>query len=87
MSDLDQWRAEVEARLKALEAVKARGRQARKILVSEEGICGLDPERYSATCPDANLYRHRQGCRGTACKNKATAYYKSRRVERGDSVG
>ena len=82
MNDLDQWRAEVEARLAALEAKGARGRQARPLLISAEGVCGLDPDRDSAECPDASLYRRKQGCKGTACKQMATDYSHTRYVER-----
>jgi hypothetical protein len=73
------WRASVEARLDALEGVRP-GRKAKHVLVSEEGVCGIDPERDSATCPDASMWRRQKGCLGTACVNQATAYWKERRL-------
>lgn len=45
------------------------------ILVSEMGVCGVDPESNSITCPHASLYRRRKGCLGVGCTTKATEYY------------
>lgn len=72
---------DVKARLISLEERVAHlekerpGRKPRPILVSEEHVCGLDPERDSATCPDATVYRRQKGCRGDACVKKAVNYY------------
>ena len=68
--------AEVEKRLDALEKKSSKPR--RPLLVSAEGICGLDPERFSAICPDGSLYRRNQGCLGIACKETASKYYAKR---------
>jgi hypothetical protein len=74
--DLAERVALLEARIDKLEKKRGKGgRPAKKILVSAVGVCGLDPSRDSSTCEDANLYRRRQGCQGTACVSKAAAYY------------
>ena len=64
----------LEERVAALEGGRP-GRKRRPILVQEEGVCGVDPEINSETCPHASIYRRQKGCLGTACVNKATAYY------------
>jgi hypothetical protein len=66
--------ARLEARVDALEAARP-GRKGKPIIVSAEGVCGIDPERDSATCPDASLWRRQRGCKGTACVREATEYY------------
>jgi hypothetical protein len=68
----------LEQRIEALEGARP-GRKRRPILVSIDGVCGLDPTRDSKTCPDANLYRRNQGCQGTACLVRAAEYYQERR--------
>jgi hypothetical protein len=73
--------ADVELRLAALEQrvetlEKGRpGRRGKPILVSVEGVCGVDPTRDSSTCDDASLYRRQKGCQGTACKQASSDYY------------
>jgi hypothetical protein len=62
-------------RVYELEQRKKGGRKSKQILVSAEGVCGVDPERDSSTCPDAGVYRRQQGCLGAACKAKASEYY------------
>lgn len=71
--------ARIEARLDALEAERP-GRKGLPIVVSEEGVCGIDPERDSASCPNASLWRKQKGCQGTACLEKAAAYFSSYRT-------
>jgi hypothetical protein len=51
------------------------GRRGLPILVSLDGICGVDPKRDSTICPDASLYRRQKGCMGDACKAKSAKYY------------
>lgn len=58
------------------------GRKPRPNLVSIEGVCGIDPERDSETCPDATLYRRQKGCKGYACLAKASEYYAEYRAAR-----
>jgi hypothetical protein len=70
---------QLEKRVEALEKTRS-GRKGRPILISAEGVCGLDPDRDSVTCPDATLYRRNQGCMGTACMAKASKYYSDRRA-------
>jgi hypothetical protein len=71
----------LEKRVEALEKSRS-GRRGKPIVVTERGVCGIDPDRDSATCPDASLYRRNQGCMGTACRAKASKYYAERRIAR-----
>jgi hypothetical protein len=66
------------ARVTQLESQRKGGRPAKKITVHVEGVCGVDPDRDSSTCPDASLYRRRQGCQGIACARASSEYYKER---------
>lgn len=74
--------ASLEQRVHELERGKSRGRQAKPILVSAEGICGLEPAIDSATCPYASIYRKQKGCKGAACVLAASTYYENYRRER-----
>ena len=78
-SDLAGRVAALEARLDTLENKRKGGRPSKKLVVQAEGVCGLDPERDSSTCPDASLYRRRQGCGGVACAQTSSTYYKDRK--------
>lgn len=51
------------------------GRKGKPILVSAEGVCGVDPERDSSNCSDAGIYRRQLGCQGKACMAAASEYY------------
>jgi hypothetical protein len=64
----------LEQRVESLEKGRS-GRKGKPIVVSAEGVCGIDPDRNSKTCPDASLYRRNKGCLGTACQMKSTRYY------------
>lgn len=64
----------LEQRVAALEGGRP-GRKRMPILVSEDGVCGVEPDSDSETCPYASIYRRQKGCKGTACVNKATSYY------------
>lgn len=64
----------LEQRVEALEAARP-GRKRKPILVSSEGICGVEPAIDASTCPYASLYRSRQGCKGTRCQTLASEYY------------
>ena len=75
--------ASLEARVESLEK-KRPGRKAMPILVSEEGVCGVDPDGPSLTCPHASLYRRNKGCRGEACVLLSQKYYADRRQNNGD---
>lgn len=70
--------ARLEARVATLESGRP-GRKPRPIVISEEHVCGLDPERDSETCPDASLYRHQKGCKGDRCEAIHTEYYENYR--------
>jgi len=62
------------------------GRKPVPILVSEEGVCGVDPDRDSATCPDASIYRAQQKCKGTRCTKIYREYYADRRNDKRKEV-
>lgn len=66
--------ARLEARVATLEGGRP-GRKPKPIVVSEEHVCGIDPDRESETCPDASLYRHQKGCKGDRCVQINTEYY------------
>ena len=66
--------ASIERKVAALEGERP-GRKALPIIVSEMGVCGVDPESDSTTCPHASLYRRRKGCLGVSCTAKAADYY------------
>lgn len=68
----------LEDRVAALEGERP-GRKALPILVSEQGVCGVDPESDSTTCPHASLYRRRKGCLGAGCMQKSSEYYEGYR--------
>lgn len=74
MTDTEVRLAALEHRVEALEKGRS-GRRGKPILVSIEGVCGVDPKIDSSLCPDASLYRRQKGCQGTACVEKAAEYY------------
>ena len=74
MSTMEVRMARLEERVATLEGGRP-GRKPLPIVVSEEGVCGVDPERDSATCGDASLYRHQKGCKGDKCVKITTEYY------------
>jgi hypothetical protein len=72
----------VEERLDQLEADVAglkRNKPGRKAAVLTNlrmpGVCAMHADIDSAECPDANVYRHQQGCRGTGCVRENQEYY------------
>jgi hypothetical protein len=73
--------ATLEQRVAALEGGRS-GRKALPIIVSEKGVCGVNPDSDSTECPHASIYRHQKGCRGTACEVAASNYYKEYRKAR-----
>lgn len=72
--------ASLEARIETLEKERP-GRKPLPIVVSEEHVCGIDPERDSTTCPDASLYRRQKGCKGDRCVAISKNYYDNRRKQ------
>lgn len=73
--------ASLEARVATLETLnhpRKGGRPSKKLVVKAAHVCGIDPDRDSSTCPDASLYRRRQGCQGDACALASSTYYKER---------
>ena len=76
--------ASLKARVTLLEKERP-GRKALPIVVSEEHVCGVEPDRDSAACHDASLYRRQKGCLGDACVKISDEYYANRRkAARGD---
>lgn len=73
-TDTNQRITALEQRVEALEKGRS-GRRGKPILVSIEGVCGVEPSRESSTCPDASLYRRQKGCQGVACVQKSSEYY------------
>lgn len=57
------------------------GRKRRPIVVSRQGVCGVDPDSDSAVCPYASIYRRRIGCLGDGCVNFTKSYYHTRRAQ------
>lgn len=84
---------ELEQRVTALEEqvellLKGRpGRQLRPIVCSQEGVCGIDPDRDSASCEDASLWRKSKGCKGTACQAISSEYYRNYRAAKKQDQG
>lgn len=76
--DLRAQVANLAARVATLEK-KRPGRKALPIVVSEEGVCGVDPETDSSVCPHASLYRRQKGCKGLRCVEISDEYYAARR--------
>jgi hypothetical protein len=56
------------------------GRKPKPVLVSELGVCGLDPDCDSAECTSSSLYRRQKGCLGDACRTKSATYYQHYRA-------
>jgi hypothetical protein len=87
MSDYER-RADQEARIKRLEAQVENlsstrpGRKRMPIVVSHQGVCGVDPKMDSAACPYASVYRRQQGCLGDACMRASSTYYREYRSNR-----
>lgn len=78
---LEQRIEELESRLTQLESRRP-GRPAMPIQVSEEGVCGLNPECDSTECENASIYRFQKGCRGWACTRINREYYATYRAQK-----
>jgi len=78
-TDIELRITALEQRMDSMEKGRS-GRRGKPILVSIEGVCGVDPSRESNTCPDASLYRRQKGCQGIACMSKAAEYYQGYRA-------
>ena len=76
--------AALERRVETLEG-KRPGRKALPVVVSQEHVCGVDPEMNSAVCPHASLYRRHRGCKGDACVRISQEYYEARRAAKEDA--
>lgn len=71
----------LEKRVEFLEKERP-GRRMKPNVVSQAGVCGIDPGQDSATCANASIYRYQQGCRGTACVTIHRDYYTEYRAKR-----
>jgi hypothetical protein len=80
MTDIEARLTSLEERVEFLEGGRS-GRKPRPVVVSEKGVCGLDPSRDSASCPEASIYRRQRGCLGTACRRKYDEYYANYRAK------
>lgn len=58
------------------------GRKMKPNLKSSPHLCGIQPGRDSATCPDASIYRYQQGCQGDKCVKINHDYYADYRAKR-----
>lgn len=77
----------LEQRVTALEAGRP-GRKAKPMLaIRESGVCALDPDRDSASCPDASIFRYQMGCHGLACKGKQHDAYMRRKTKKTAASG
>ena len=86
VADLQEQVADLRERVLKIESSRP-GRKGTPVIVSEKGVCGLDPACDSETCERASVYRWQKGCRGTACAEKNSAYYSDyRRKQRGTNV-
>ena len=70
---------ELKRTIQRMEASRKGGRPSKALLVKEAGVCSIDPDRDPADCPDASLYRRRQGCQGDACVKASSEYYRDRK--------
>ena len=77
---LEQRVVALETKVELLEKERP-GRRVKPNVISQEGVCGLDPTRNSAECTDASIYRYQQGCRGDCCDTINTTYYKKYRAK------
>ena len=73
--------AELEERVGVLEKALLPPPKGKPILVSKEGVCGVNPECDSAKCKDASLWRYQQTCRGTACVEVYRNYHRDYRAK------
>lgn len=72
----------LEKRITVLESERP-GRKPQPLLaIRQRGICGLDPSRDSATCPEASIYRYQNGCHGDACRAKQHNAYERRKTRK-----
>lgn len=70
----------VEQRINLLESERP-GRKPKPLLViRQRGVCAIDPNRDSATCPEASIYRYQSGCHGDACRLKQHEAYERRKI-------
>jgi hypothetical protein len=73
--------AALEARIDFLEKERP-GRRMKPNITSKPGVCGINPEQDSKTCPDASIYRYQQGCQGAKCGQINRDYYAEYRAKK-----
>lgn len=80
--DLRKKVASLEQRVETLESSRP-GRKAKPMVaLREKGVCAIDPDRDSATCEDASIFRYQLGCHGTACRGKQHESYERRKARK-----
>lgn len=78
---LEQKVERLEQQVEFLEK-KRPGRRLQPIVVTESGVCGLDPSCDSKTCKKSSIYRYQQGCLGDACVTANREYYAEYRARK-----
>jgi hypothetical protein len=81
----DDLRKDVVALTKRVDALEASrpGRKAKPMIaLKQHGVCAIDPDRDSATCGDASIFRYQMGCHGDACRAVQHASYVRRKNRR-----
>jgi hypothetical protein len=82
LKSLERTVVALTKRVETLESERP-GRKALPLVAPrEQGVCAVNPERDSATCTDASIYRYQMGCHGDACRAKQHAAYMRRREVR-----
>lgn len=76
--------AALEQRVSFLEKERP-GRKMRPNLISQVGVCGLDPHNDPKTCEAASIYRYQQGCQGDKCVKINRDYYAAYRAKKKSS--
>jgi hypothetical protein len=71
---MDERMTALEKRIALLEKERP-GRKMKPNIVSEPGVCGINPDTDSSSCADASIYRYQQGCQGTKCVQINRDYY------------
>jgi hypothetical protein len=71
-----------ESRITTLEGERPGRKPVPLVALRQRGVCAVDPDRDSATCAAASIYRYQQGCHGDACRALQAAAYRRRHSER-----
>lgn len=69
-------------RVQTLESERPGRKPKPLVAVRERGVCAIDPDRDSTTCPDASIYRYQMGCHGERCRAKQHDAYERRKDDK-----